>query len=52
MVGDLVDLDHALVVAFLRDRGLKAPAPPRAPTKRRNRSAEPGAPTGRLLEQF
>lgn len=35
MVGASLDLDHALVVAFLRDRGRKAPAPPRAPTKNR-----------------
>lgn len=47
MVGELVDLDHPLVEAFLRDRGRKAPAPPRAPTK--NPKAAPGnasAPTG------
>jgi hypothetical protein len=47
MVGGLVDLDHALVVAFLRDRGVKAPSAPRAPTRSAKASREAsGAPTG------
>lgn len=49
MVGDLVDLDHHLVKAFLADRGRAAPAPPRAPTKVRKAAvsapAEPTAPS-------
>lgn len=47
MVGALVDLDHPLVVAYMRDRGVKAPAPPRAPTKSAKAArAAPSAPTG------
>lgn len=54
MVGDLVDLDHPLVVAFMRDRGVKAPAPPRAPTRSQKASRiAQGAPTqGADLDGF
>jgi hypothetical protein len=46
MVGDLINLDHPLVAAFMRDRGVKAPSPPRAPTKSAKAGrAAPGAPT-------
>lgn len=52
MVGDKIDLDHPLVATFLRDRGRKAPAPPRAPTKTRRVAApDPTEPTGnRILD--
>lgn len=47
MVGDLVDLDHALVKSFLADRGRAAPAPARAPTKaRKPPTSAPADPTG------
>jgi|GEM_PF-3080348 len=51
MVGDLVDLDHALVKAFLQDRGRKAPAPPRAPTKS-PKAARPGHPEPTAATDF
>lgn len=52
MVGPLVDLDHPLVATFLRDRGRKPPAPPRAPTKTRKVPVpDPTEPTGnRILD--
>lgn len=41
LIGDRVDLDHPLVVAFLREHGVDLPSPDRAPTGTKKRAAAP-----------
>ncbi len=45
VIGDRVDLDHPLVLAFLREHGVELPGPDRAPTKGKKKAARaPAAP--------